>query len=134
MGHLVTKEGLKPHPDKIEAVQEMQKQDNIKAIRRFCGFVKYLVKFLPKLSEVTGPVRNFTCKENEWGLGTALLQKVEKELLAVVFALDKFEQYTYGRSVMIESDPQPLEVIAKKQLRYATKRLQGIHVSQDLEV
>ena len=60
MGHLVTKEDLKPHPDKIKTVQEMQKPDSIKAIRRFCGFVEYLTKFLPKLSEVMEPIRNFT--------------------------------------------------------------------------
>ena len=68
---------------------------------------------------------------SERGLGAALLQKVERDLLAVVFALGKFEQYMYGRSVMIEGDHQPLEAIAKKPLRYAAKRRQGIHISQD---
>ena len=52
--------------------------------------------------------------------------QVEKELLAVVFALDKFEQYVYGRPVTIESDHKPLEAIAKKPLRCAPKRLQGM--------
>ena len=44
----------------------------------------------------------------------------------MVFALDKFEQYVYGRLVTIESDHKPLEAIAKKPLRYALKRLQGM--------
>jgi len=52
--------------------------------------------------------------------------QIEKELLAVVFALDKFEQYAYGRPVTIESDHKPLEAIAKKTLRCAPKRLQGM--------
>ena len=64
LGHLVTKEGLKP--DKIKAVQEMPKLDKIKAVRRFCGFINYPAKFMPKLSEVMEPIRNLTCKENEW--------------------------------------------------------------------
>lgn len=55
LGHLVTKEGLKPDPDKIKAVQEMPKPDSVKAVRRFCGFVNYLAKFMPKLSEVMEP-------------------------------------------------------------------------------
>ena len=63
--HLVTKEGLKPDPDKIKAVQEMPRPDNIKAVRRFCGFVNYLAKFMPKLSEVMESIRNLTCKEND---------------------------------------------------------------------
>ena len=51
-GHLCTKEGLKPDPDKINAVQEMPRPDNIKAVRGFCGFVNYLAKFMLKLKEV----------------------------------------------------------------------------------
>ena len=51
-GHLCTKEGLKPDPDKINAVQEMPRPDNIKAVRGFSGFVNYLAKFMLKLSEV----------------------------------------------------------------------------------
>ena len=66
LGHIVTKEGLKPDPDKIKAVQEMPRLDNIEAVRRFCRFVNYLAKFMPKLSEVMEPIRNLTCKENEW--------------------------------------------------------------------
>ena len=66
LGHLVTKEGLKPDLDKIKAVQEMPRLDNIKAVRRFCGFVHYLAKFMLKLfSEIMEPIRNLTCKENE---------------------------------------------------------------------
>ena len=49
LGHLVTKEGLKPDLDKMKPAQEMPQPDNIKAVRRFCGFVNYLAKFMPKL-------------------------------------------------------------------------------------
>ena len=142
---------------------------------------------MPKLSEVMEPIRNLTCKENEWnwthehneafmrikemattapllkyynpqeeltikcdaserGLGAARLQKgqpvafasraltetesryaqIENELLAVVFALDKFEQFAYGRPVTVESDHKPLEAISKKPLRCEPKRPQGM--------
>ena len=84
------------------------------------------------------------CDASERGLGAALLQRgrpvafanramtetvsryaeIEKELLSVVFSLDKFEQYAYGRPVTVESDHKPLEAIAKKPLRCAPKRLQ----------
>jgi len=66
LGHLCTKEGLKPDPDKINAVQEMPRPDNMKAVRRFCGFVNYLAKSMLKLSEVMEHIRNPTCKENDW--------------------------------------------------------------------
>ena len=40
--------------------------------------------------------------------------EIEKKLLSVVFSLDTFEQYKYGRPVTVESDHKPLEAISKK--------------------
>ena len=37
-----------------------------------------------------------------------------KELLAVQFSLERFNQYTYGKKVRVESVPKPLEIIVKK--------------------
>ena len=66
MGHLVTAEGLKPDPEKIEAVRNMPKPGNVKAVRRFCGFVNYLAKFLPRLAQVLEPIQKLTHKEAVW--------------------------------------------------------------------
>ena len=78
------------------------------------------------------------------GLGAALLQsgrplayasraltpseqnyaQIEKELLTVVFAMERFHQYTYGRDVIVENDHKPLEIINKKAIVKAPGRLQ----------
>ena len=50
--------------------------------------------------------------------------QIEKELLAIVFGMEKFETYLYGRKVLVESDHKPLEAIFKKSLLNAPKRLQ----------
>lgn len=49
--------------------------------------------------------------------------QIEKELLAVVFGMEKFDSYKYGRKILVESDHKPLE-ICKKSLMNAPKRLQ----------
>ena len=84
------------------------------------------------------------CDASEGGLRAALLQdgrplayasraltaaernyaQIEKELLAIVFSTERFHQYTYGRSVIVESDHKPLESILAKPLVSAPKRLQ----------
>ena len=66
MGHLVTAGGLKPDPDKVEAVRNMPKSDNVQAVRRFCGFVNYLAKFLPRLAELLEPIQQLTRNDVEW--------------------------------------------------------------------
>lgn len=51
--------------------------------------------------------------------------QIEKELLAIGFACDRFEAYIYGRrEVNMEYDHQPLEMIMRKPLNSAPKRLQ----------
>ena len=42
VGHLVTKQGLKPDPDKVRVVLEMPTPESKEDTRRFLGFVQYL--------------------------------------------------------------------------------------------
>ena len=52
--------------------------------------------------------------------------QIEKEMLAVVFGLTKFHQYTFGRMTKVMSDHKPLQSIIRKPLDRAPKRLQGM--------
>ena len=63
--------------------------------------------------------RALTCAETRYA-------QIEKELLAVVFALEIFHQYIYGTNVEIESDHKPLEIKTRKQLCQAPPRLQRL--------
>lgn len=50
MGHVITPNGLKPDPNKIRAINNMQAPNEVKALKRFLGMVSYLSKFLPSIS------------------------------------------------------------------------------------
>ena len=76
------------------------------------------------------------CDASKKGLGATFLQRgkpiaytsralteteqryaqIEEEMLAIVFSLEKFNQYTHGRHVKIQSDHKPLESILKRSL------------------
>ena len=49
---------------------------------------------------------------------------IERECLAVLFGLEKFEYYLLGREVLVETDHSPLEQIFKKNLADVPSRLQ----------
>ncbi|KAK2566265.1 Retrovirus-related Pol polyprotein from transposon 17.6 [Acropora cervicornis] len=187
MGHLLTTQGLKPDPKKVEAIIKLPTPKSKEDIERLNGTVNYLVKFLPRLSHLMEPLRRLTQTGVEWHwedgvekafsevkhlvtqapilaycsrgkelviqcdassrcLGAVLLQEVrplayasraltdpetryatiEKEMLAVVFALEKWHQFAYGRHVLVNTDHNPPEAISKKPLDRAPKRLQGM--------
>lgn len=66
IGHVMTKDGLKPDPRKVEAITKMERPADVLAVQRFVGLVKYLSKFLKDLSEMCEPLRRLTHKDAEW--------------------------------------------------------------------
>ncbi|XP_052809638.1 uncharacterized protein K02A2.6-like [Mya arenaria] len=54
---------------------------------------------------------------------------IEREMLAIVFACQRFHQYIYGRHVIVHSDHKPLSAIMKKPLHAAPPRLQRTMLS-----
>ena len=187
LGHIVSDQGLRPDPKKIQAILELPNPTNKTEIQRLQGSVQYLARFLPRLSDSFEPLRRLTHTDEPWvwneehdqamkeiknllttapiltyydpekalviqcdasksGLGATLLQEgqpvayasraltqteqryaqIVKEALAIVFSLERFHQYTFGRHVIIQSDHKPLETIVKKPLHAASRRLQGM--------
>ena len=111
--------------------------------------IKHLLTQAPVLAYFDSTKElSIQCDASGQGLGAALLQEgrplayasralsdtetryatIEKEMLAIVFALEKWHQYTYGRHITVYSDHKPLESIAKKPLDRAPKRLQSMLV------
>ena len=62
-GHVLSSEGLKPDPNKVNAVSEMPKPTCKQETLSLLGFVNYLAKFLPRLSEISQPIRQLTTKD-----------------------------------------------------------------------
>jgi len=186
MGHLLTKDGLRADPAKIEGIQLMPPPTDKKGVQRLLGMATYLAKFVPNLSEVTAPIRKLLdnniefrwnddvqgkafdklktllqaapvlsyydvnkeitiqCDSSQNGAGACLFQEgkpvafvskaltetqqqysqIEKELLAVVFAMERFHFFVYGKLVTVQTDHRPLISIIKKSLTSAPRRLQ----------
>ena len=186
MGHKMTTEGIQADENKVKAILEMPPPTDIHGVRRFCGMIQYLARFMPDMAIDLEPIRALTRQHTGWnwskdcedafktvkkkittasmlayfnaekklvlqvdssqdGLGVALMQEgkpieyasrsltsterrwaqIEKELLSVIYGLERFDQYTFGRRVIIQNDHKPIGTILKKPLSQAPRRLQA---------
>ncbi|CAC5397951.1 unnamed protein product [Mytilus coruscus] len=157
-GHRITREGVKVDDVKVKAIHEIPCPTDVSGVKRLCGMVQYMAKFLPDLANDLAPIRELTKKDVPWiwsdecnmafqrvkkrlteapilayfdvnkevvlqvdssksGLGAVLLQEgkpvefasralkplecnwaqIEKEALSMLYGLERFDQYTYGR-------------------------------------
>ena len=132
-----TRELLKKEVEFHWSHEQLKSFDEIKEI--LTSQLGPVLKFFVPAKPVT--VR---CNDSKNGLGAVLIQEkhpiayasrslseaetrnaqIEKELLSVLFDLERFDVYTYGVKVLVENDHKPLEIILKKFLQDAPPRLQ----------
>ena len=84
-------------------------------------------------SQISVQTRKIQCDASSTGLGSTLMQEgkplayvsrahsttevgyaqIENECLDIVFWLERFHQYTFGRKTIVNTDHKPLETIVK---------------------
>ena len=69
LGHQISAQGLQPTMDKIKAVQEAPKPQDMSQLRSFIGLVNYYSKFLPEVSSVLAPFYSLLQKDKKWSWG-----------------------------------------------------------------
>ena len=188
-GFQISKAGIKPTSEKVEAVTNFPEPSNQKELRSFLGLVNYLNRFIPNLAAGSTVLRNLTKKSAEWswgeeekqcfshlkslvtgtsvmvhfnkhlkskvvtdaspfGLGGMLLQQqhdgdwkvvtyvsraltpvesrysqTEREMLAVVWAIEKLNIYLCGSDFIVETDHKPLIGVFKNSSQLSTRLL-----------
>lgn len=170
LGHIVTTEGIKPNPNKIETILKYKIPKTTKEIKSFLGITGYYRKFIKDYSKIAKPmtiylkkgskinekdpdyIKSFedlktlitsdpilifpdfnkkfilTTDASNYAIGAVLSQEghpisfasrtlndhetnystIEKELLAIVWAVKYFRPYLYGRKFSIKTDHRPL--------------------------
>ena len=103
MGHILTSKGLKPDPEKIKAILQMPEPEDITALKRFLGMVTYLSKFMPHLSQMTGPLRSLEDKgmEFQWMKQHSIAMETIKKFLTEAPVL---RYYDVTKPVTVQCD------------------------------
>ena len=138
LGHVITQEGLQPDPVKIETIKEMPSPTDVTCVQRLNGFVNYLAKFLPGLSDVMEPIRQLTRKNVPWNWSNTQERALEKMKILVseppvLFFYDHTKEITVqcdasqtGQGAALLQEGQPLafasRALTDTETPYAQKR------------
>mgnify|MGYP000713029351 FL=1 len=61
-GHRITKDGVKADEAKVQAIRNIPAPTDVAVVKRLCGMVQYMPRFLPDLTQTIEPIRALTRK------------------------------------------------------------------------
>ena len=62
LGHVISKDGVRPDPDKVSATKEYPVPSSVKDVRAFLGLANYYRKFVKDFAKIAGPLHDLTKK------------------------------------------------------------------------
>jgi hypothetical protein len=146
LGYILTREGIKPQPKKVQTILALNPPNNVKELRHFLGMVQYYRDMWAIRSEMLAPLTDLVgeCGETK----TTKMNKTKKKswqwdpihqqafdnvkaaiaketVLAYPDFLKPFEIYTDASSMqlgaMITQDNRPIAFFSRKLSKNATK-------------
>ena len=60
LGHVISKEGIQPLPEKLESIRKMPHPKNPKEAKQFLGLIGYYRKFVPRFADIARPLTQLT--------------------------------------------------------------------------
>ena len=109
LGHSISAEGVHPVKEKVRAVMEAPRPQNVSQLRSFLGMVNYYAKFLSNLATLLRPLYDLLQKAKTWDWGEAQEQAFRraKELLSTAPLLTHYDP---SRPLMLACDASPYGV------------------------
>eukprot|EP00253_Pinus_taeda_P007863 PITA_07863 len=63
LGHIISKEGIKIDPERIEEIQKIPLPHNLKSLQSFLGKINFIRRFIPNYAEIAKPIQNLLKKD-----------------------------------------------------------------------
>ncbi|KAL0374002.1 UNVERIFIED_CONTAM: Retrovirus-related Pol polyprotein from transposon opus, partial [Sesamum radiatum] len=132
LGHIVSSRGIEVDQAKIDVIKSLPYPTSVREIRSFLGHAGFYRRFIKDFSKIAQPLCKLLQKDETFDFDEAcklafnkLVSRMldsaqsnytttKKELLAIVFALEKFRPYLLGTKVIVYSDHAALKYLLSK--------------------
>ena len=104
VGHVISKDGLKVDPEKVNAIVNMPAPTDVQSVRRFLGLVQYVAKFIPNMADLTAPLRELTKNDVAWHWDKPQKDSFDR-LKQVLSSTPVLKFYNLQEDVTISVDP-----------------------------
>ena len=132
LGHILDKEGIRPHPDKIKVITAMPEPKNQSELRSFLGMANYYDRFVPGLATNCAPLNDLLQKNKQWNWTSEHVEAVisGKRLLT---SADTLSHYDPSLPISLSCNASPVGIGAvifytfpdgtEKPIAYASRKL-----------
>lgn len=135
LGHLISYEGVRADPNKVEAIQQWPLPNNLKELRGFLGFTGYYRKFVKQYGQIARPLTELLKKnEFKWNdQATAAVNQLKQVMTtSPVLAIPDFSQ-----EFVVETDASGQGIGAvllqrEKSLAFFGKAINGRHLTMSV--
>ncbi|KAJ0172395.1 hypothetical protein K1T71_001098 [Dendrolimus kikuchii] len=103
LGFVISKEGLRPDPAKIEAIVRVPTPTNITELKSFLGMLNYYGKFIRNLSTLLHPLHTLLKKEQSWQW-CSNCERAFEEAKRILLSDRVLAHYEEGRPVVLSVD------------------------------
>lgn len=112
LGHIISKEGIRPAEDKLSVVKNFREPNSKEELRSFLGFITFLGRFVPDLSKMTDPLRGLLKKDTvfEWKEQHSLAFKILKKHASQSRCLTVFDN-TRKTRLYVDAGPDGLGAV-----------------------
>ena len=105
-GHVITSEGLHKNQEKLNALVDAPRPENVSQLRSFLGLVNYYNKFLPNAATVLHPLHQLLEQNNRWQW-TAQSEHAFKEAKLLITSELVLTHYEPALQVKLACDASP---------------------------
>lgn len=100
LGFIVSKNGLKPNPKKIEAIQRYPQPKSLKELRMFLGLAGYYRRFIKDYAKLAKPLTNLLRGED----GHRRISKHESKNFKINFDDEQIQAFNVIRNILSSDD------------------------------